>query len=331
MPDISVVIPTYNRNFCIGRAIASVLRQTCAAAELIVVDDGSTDNTRDLIASYGSAVKYLFQPNAGVSAARNTGVRAARSDWIAFLDSDDEWLADKLRVQCTDLSNHPQAIAHMVDCRMDGLLGEENHSQRSIFRMRNLLDEFSQHPLRQRPLCDVLTSAFFPSAWLIKRTAIEQAGYFDTSMRTSEDTDLLSRIALQGPFVVNCFSGTRLQRYGGSGGLSDLYDEARLEYFGNILKTYQHLNTRPDLTHAERALVHKEFSATHVEMALLHRRAGDTKAFRRALLGSVRVNPTLYSVLKAGVLLGIGARGYEALRKLKPAQCNAGLRRSATG
>jgi glycosyltransferase involved in cell wall biosynthesis len=175
MPNISVVIPTYNRNFCIGRAIASVLRQTCAATELIVVDDGSTDNTRDLIASYGSAVKYLFQPNAGVSAARNTGVRAARSDWIAFLDSDDEWLADKLRVQCTDLSNHPQAIAHMVDCRMDGLLGEENHSQRSIFRMRNLLDEFSQHPLRQRPLCDVLTSAFFPSAWLIKRAAIEQA------------------------------------------------------------------------------------------------------------------------------------------------------------
>ncbi len=87
---VSVVIPAYNAEKYIGRAIDSVLAQTRQPDEIIVVDDGSTDNTPNAIKSYGSKVYYIHQENGGASVARNTGIEAAKSEWIAFLDADDE-------------------------------------------------------------------------------------------------------------------------------------------------------------------------------------------------------------------------------------------------
>src|SRR5215831_13870333 len=92
MPFFSVIIPTYNRATCVGRAIESVLRQTFQDYELIVVDDGSTDKTAEVVRQYGERIVFVSQPNRGVSAARNAGVSRAAGDWVAFLDSDDEWL-----------------------------------------------------------------------------------------------------------------------------------------------------------------------------------------------------------------------------------------------
>src|SRR3989338_2429905 len=100
MPSVSVVIPTYNRAVRVKNAIDSVLSQTAADYEIVVVDDGSTDGTADIIHStYGSKVILIEQENKGVSAARNTGVRAARGDLIAFLDNDDRWMPEKLQTQ----------------------------------------------------------------------------------------------------------------------------------------------------------------------------------------------------------------------------------------
>ncbi len=93
---ISAVIPVYNRAHLIGRAIESVLRQSKPPAEIIVVDDGSTDGTREQVASFGNVVRYVYQPNSGAAVARNRGVREAESEWIAFLDSDDLWLETHL-------------------------------------------------------------------------------------------------------------------------------------------------------------------------------------------------------------------------------------------
>lgn len=326
-PLVSVVIPTYNRGFCVGRAIGSVLQQTRPACEVIVVDDGSGDDTREVVQSFGAPVEYLFQPNAGVSAARNAGVQRARGDWIAFLDSDDEWLPEKLHVQCTDLAAHPEAIAHMVDCSLAG----ENGIRQSIFELRGLRQDFEHQPLRMRPLRDVLASAFFPSSWLVRRAAIERAGYFDASMRLCEDTDLLSRVALQGPFCVNGFVGTRLLRHEGSGALSDLYRQSRLEYFGNILKTHRHLLDSPRLSRAERSHVCKELAATHVEIALLHRMNGDSAECRRALMASLATTKAVFPLLKVLALMGLGAHAYQALRRLKLSHRSAPVRRSAAG
>jgi glycosyltransferase involved in cell wall biosynthesis len=88
----SAIIPTYNRAELTVRAVESALAQTSPPIEILVVDDGSTDDTREAMAQFGSAVRYVYQPNAGVAAACNTGARQATGDWISFLDSDDVWL-----------------------------------------------------------------------------------------------------------------------------------------------------------------------------------------------------------------------------------------------
>ena len=103
-PQVSVVIPTYNRAHILGRAIDSVLQQTHRDLELIIVDDGSSDGTAALVRGIEDPrVRYVHQQNRGVSAARNRGIAEARAEWLAFLDSDDEWLPQKLERQFSAL------------------------------------------------------------------------------------------------------------------------------------------------------------------------------------------------------------------------------------
>ena len=106
--DISVIIPTYNRRELVQRALASVAAQTRPIDEIIVVDDGSSDGTGEALkAQWGDRIRYEFQPNAGVSAARNRGLSLARGHYITLLDSDDQWLPEKTRLQLDWLRAHP--------------------------------------------------------------------------------------------------------------------------------------------------------------------------------------------------------------------------------
>jgi len=105
---VSVIIPTYNRSGLVGEAIASVLAQQDAKFEVIVVDDGSTDDTAVTLESFGAAIRPLWRPHGGVSSARNTGIVAAVGEWLAFLDSDDLWLPRKLWMQLEFLLKHPE-------------------------------------------------------------------------------------------------------------------------------------------------------------------------------------------------------------------------------
>jgi glycosyltransferase involved in cell wall biosynthesis len=105
---VSVIIPTFNRCSIITDAIESVLRQTYSQYEIIVVDDGSVDTTKETVSKYGSNIKYIYQENAGPSAARNTGIRHAKGDLIAFLDSDDVWREDKLALQVACFTDNPR-------------------------------------------------------------------------------------------------------------------------------------------------------------------------------------------------------------------------------
>jgi len=106
-PPVSVIIPTYNRASWLRGAIDSVLDQTFADFELIVVDDGSTDNTKEIVADYGDKIRYFYQPNKGPSAARNTGIGQAKADLICFLDSDDRWIKNKLQTQVEFIRQNP--------------------------------------------------------------------------------------------------------------------------------------------------------------------------------------------------------------------------------
>ena len=110
MPVVSAIIPTYNFGRFLGEAIQSVLDQTFTDFELIVVDDGSTDDTREVVGSFNdSRIRYIYQENRGLPAARNTGIKASRGEYIAFLDSDDIWLTQNLELKVKSLDSHPDA------------------------------------------------------------------------------------------------------------------------------------------------------------------------------------------------------------------------------
>lgn len=292
---VSVIIPTYNRAQCLGDAIGSVLAQSFHDYELIVVDDGSIDSTEEVVKSYGERVKLIRQENGGASAARNTGIRAAKGEWIAFLDSDDTWEPDKLKVQVNDLQAKPGAVAHMVDA--DIFVSDHEHV--SHFELRGMHDDFLRNPVRERPLCDVLKTHFNTPTWMLHRKAVESAGYFDTRLRIFEDIDFLTRVAMEGPFVINCYSGTNVRRLSGSYPLSDLYKEQKLQFLANVLHTYNHLKMDPRLTAQEHQCVRRLIGGAQCEIATQHRKQRNYNSAFHALLRSVAEEPGLRSVARA--------------------------------
>lgn len=128
---ISVVIPTYNSGETIIRAIDSVFSQSIdEPIEVIIIDDGSTDNTRNLINKYPNSIKYFYQKNKGVASARNMGISKSQGSYIAFLDADDEWLPHKLEIQLSIFKENPRisvVSAGMLDIQIDGEINPTNH------------------------------------------------------------------------------------------------------------------------------------------------------------------------------------------------------------
>ena len=181
---IDVIIPTYNREASIKRAIDSVLNQSYKNFLLIVVDDGSTDQTNTLLENYKnhSQIKILKQNNSGVSAARNFGVKYSNSDWIAFLDSDDEWLPHKLETQVEFIKNH-LAISFIH--------GEEIWYRNNVRVNPKVKHSKSSIDLFKRSLEFCLIS---PSTVLIKRDLFNKYGPFNEDFVVCEDFDLWNKI-----------------------------------------------------------------------------------------------------------------------------------------
>ncbi len=196
---IGVVIPAYNAAKHIRRAIDSVLAQRRRPDEIIVADDGSTDDTATIVESYGPGVKLIRQANAGASVARNTAVNAATSEWIAFLDSDDEWLPEKLQVQTELLQRNSQlvwATANFIYCHC----GQDRHSQK--------LDEANGRALLNgrdffQDYFDAFTKAAagWTGTMLVKRSVLIEAGLFRPEQLRFNDEDMWWRIAYRYPAI----------------------------------------------------------------------------------------------------------------------------------
>jgi glycosyltransferase involved in cell wall biosynthesis len=183
---VSVVMPAYNVAWCVRRAIDSVLAQTLRERELIVVNDGSTDETAAVLRSYGSAIRVLEQPNRGMSAARNAGIRAAVGRYVAFLDADDWWLPEKVARQVALLESRPEVgfcstAARVVDGdgKLLALWGCPGTSGDVLETL------FAQHA----------AVAGGCSAVVVRREPLERTGGFDESLRGFEDPDLWIRLA----------------------------------------------------------------------------------------------------------------------------------------
>ncbi len=165
-PHISVIIPTFNRAWSLARAIDSVLAQTLAPKEIIVVDDGSTDRTAQVLAAYGDRIQILTRQNAGVSSARNAGIRHSTGDWVALLDSDDEWKPEKLACQAAFFHAHPEAMI----CQTQEIWirnGVRVNPMKKHQKLSGMIFEPSLH------LCLVS-----PSAVMIKKNCLNAKGCF---------------------------------------------------------------------------------------------------------------------------------------------------------
>ena len=189
-PTVSVVIPTYNRAHLVTEAVDSVLDQSYTDYELLVIDDGSTDDTADRLTSYGECIRLHRQDNRGASAARNAGIRHARGQYIAFLDSDDLWLKDKLQAQMDLVVRDPQVrVCYTEEIwirRGVRVNPKRKHRKYSGWILEKML-----------PLCIVSLSSV-----LIAGEVFHRVGLFDESLPACEDYDLWLRIGLRYPIVL---------------------------------------------------------------------------------------------------------------------------------
>lgn len=183
-PLVNVIIPTYNRASMLTAAVDSVLAQTFPDFEVIVVDDGSTDETLDKLSAYGDRVRVISQQRRGVAAARNTGARAANGRYLAFLDSDDRWVPKKLAVQTAFMEASPNGRI----CQTDETWVRNNVRVNPRARHRKPSGDIFRRSLE---LCLVSLSAV-----MLTRDLFESSGGFDESFPVCEDYDLWLRIAL---------------------------------------------------------------------------------------------------------------------------------------
>jgi glycosyltransferase involved in cell wall biosynthesis len=201
---ISVIIPVFNRAGEVCNAIDSALAQTLPPLEVIVVDDGSTDETPDVLARYGDRIRVVRRSNQGVAAARNAGIAIARGDLLAFLDSDDVWLPRKLELQASRIEADPEL--GLVHCGVDfegtgiNLDGMEGSVATEILRLER----------------SVIVA--HGSGVMVPRRVAEEVGGFDARMRVSEDWDFCYRVATRRriafvaePLVLHARHATGLQ------------------------------------------------------------------------------------------------------------------------
>lgn len=188
---VSIIIPSYNREKEISRAINSILQQTYENYEIIVVDDGSTDHTGSVVRNFkDERIRYIrLEQNQGAGHARNIGIQEARYDYIAFLDSDDEWMPDKLNLQMTKLLSVEENFG-MVYCRMSGY---QRHSDaRFICPPMELKSEVLEGELFEKLL---LHNVIGTPTVLLRRECLEQVGRFKESLLCLEDWEWMLRIA----------------------------------------------------------------------------------------------------------------------------------------
>ncbi|HPD04540.1 MAG TPA: glycosyltransferase [Spirochaetota bacterium] len=182
MPFFSVVIPVYNRAHTITKAVESVLGQSLADYECIVVDDGSTDTTCKELSPYRKKITYIPIPHGGVSTARNAGIAASRGQWIAFLDSDDVWQSKKLEAHFNYIQLHPDMMIHQTD--------------ESWIRRGKRVNPMKKHQKKEGYIFNesLHLCLISPSAVVVHRSLFDTVGLFDEKLPVCEDYDLWLRI-----------------------------------------------------------------------------------------------------------------------------------------
>ena len=297
-PKFSVIIPTYNRRTYIGDALLSVLKQSLQPSEIIVVDDGSTDDTIDIVRTFGETIKYVYQPNAGVSAARNHGIAIACFEWIAFLDSDDTWEAEYLEHQARSIAQNPTAKAHFTNAR----IYREDGGVDEFFDLFNLTTIFQTNEpvFLERPLRYVIENHLYNfQLAVLHRQLFEICGTFRTDLRLGEDIECMSRIAQLTPFAVNPVKlACIIHRSGDKNNLSRAVTIDGIRTTNLYHAIFARIAALPNLNKAEKRSIACLHSSNRRQLGNLLLRQNKTYEARQAFKEGLLLNPSLVSLVK---------------------------------
>lgn len=263
--SVSVVIPAFNRAHTLAQAVNSVLAQSYKNYEIIIVDDGSTDTTKNVVEQFSDVVRYFYQDNKGPSAARNTGIRHAKGALIAFLDSDDVWREDKLSRQVACFEGKPQV----------GIVasGHELRNENWAITHVTLL---SGREIRQIQRKDLYKNFFSTPSVVVRAECFKEVGCFDESIRYGEDWDMWLRIlqkydcsVINEPLVsvrVNC-SGISTDF--SESNICELYKVINKHGIGNKTSRFSTLMKRRSWFYINKAFVYQKIRPGVAKASLL--------------------------------------------------------------
>jgi glycosyltransferase involved in cell wall biosynthesis len=223
-PTISTIIPTYNRAEFLPRAIESILNQSLSVDEIIVVDDGSSDNTKDIVSKY--PVTYIYKDNGGVSSTRNMGILSSNSEYITFLDSDDEWHKDKIKEQVEYHNNNPHIQFSHTD---EKWIRGDKEIKKKGFNLKKEGYIFKE---------SLFNCTIGASTVMIHRDIFDDIGVFDESLEVCEDYDLWLRVAKK--YEIGLIPKELITKYAG-------HEQLSFKYWGmdryRIIALQKHIDT----------------------------------------------------------------------------------------
>jgi glycosyltransferase involved in cell wall biosynthesis len=319
-PKVSVVIPTYNRAAKVCAGIKSVLAQRFTDLEVIVVDDGSSDNTGQVLGEkFGGRIRYFVQPNRGASVARNKGIEEARGEWIAFLDSDDLWEAEKLQWQMKALEKYgPRCGACYTDTSFF------NHSEtRTMFQ---LAESEYRHDGTIGESENVMERLVRPggagmlvclSSLVVRAEVVRKSGGFDPTLLYSQDSELMFRLATQTGF---CYVNLPLVRFDRSPaelrhvGVSSDWNKTDFWLEDSQRRLEGLWRLRESLPANVRNAIRERLSTVHSGWANWHLENGEYEKAREAALKAVQLHLT-FNVAAKWALTWVSPQ--LALRKVK--------------
>ena len=317
MPKVSVIMPNYNYGRFLGEALQSVLGQTFADFEIIVVDDGSTDNTKEVVGSFADTrVKYIYQENRGVSAAYNRGILASSGEYIAFLDADDVWLPQKLELQVKVLDSCPDVAlvcsdGFVLDDQTGGIIGRFWHGAKQFhgwFSPR----EASQNALRNLLFRGVF---IFESGTMVRREVFGEVGGFDESLKTHLDWEMFVRVTQRFAISTIDIPLAKKRHHG-----ARLSCDPQQMYRGEVIalnKVIRSGSLQPD----EVKLAKRRLARLHFLYGSRSVSDGKVKLGRERLLAAIRINPWY---IKAYIHLAKSLLGSKLITAGK--SCKGGLR-----
>lgn len=276
MPKVSVIIPTYNRADFLTEAVDSVLNQTWRDFEIIVVDDGSTDGTRDVVGRYGDRIKYFHKQNKGPSSARNFGTSKAHGNFLAFLDSDDIWEPNKLDIQMNFLQSHPEI--KLISCG-SYIMG---NSRKRKFHIRGDLSGDLFLTLYQRSFINT-------SSVVLTQDCFFQVGPFDETIQTAEDYDLWLKVARHFPMAYLDTPLVGIRKH------PDKLSKNKIELRKNAIQVLQ---THFDPERVPARIYRRRLSDLYVYLGRGYLKIGDSGAARASFRHSMGLMPLRFRPIR---------------------------------